>query len=160
MSQGGFTIMDMRVWNVDYAGQEILAPPITQVLVSMRDHALRRLVANVLRADGVVVVEAFDMEATFEELRRSNHLVQAILLDARRDSFETTVEIARLRAIDPNVGLIALNVRRDEAFEGAANRRGALVMQLPMTSRNLRLLWRQTAGNVAHPERVGGSPVL
>src|SRR3954470_25060400 len=140
--------MDMRAWSPAYAGSEILEAPARRVIVSMRDHALRRIVASVLRRDGIDAIEAFDDEQTLEELRRSTpeRRVEAILVDARRDSFAAITTIARMRGCDASLALIALQVRRDDDFALAATNRGAVVLRLPMTSRDLRATLDAAAG--------------
>lgn len=151
--------MDMRAWSPAYAGSEILEPPgfesatrgeaapARRVIVSMRDHALRRIVASVLRRDDIDVIEAFDDPQTLDELRRAtDRRVEAVLVDARRDSFAAITTIAKARAADPGLALIALMVRRDDDFVRAATTRGAVVLRLPMTSRDLRATLDAAAG--------------
>lgn len=157
--------MDMRAWSPAYAGSEILEPPgfdsereraprrgeaapARRVIVSMRDHALRRIVASVLRGDEIDAIEAFDDPQTLDELKRSTaeRRVEAVLVDARRDPFAAITTIAKARAADPSLALIALMVRRDDDFVRAATSRGAVVLRLPMTSRDLRATLDAAAG--------------
>jgi DNA-binding response OmpR family regulator len=115
-------------------------PPERRVLVGMRDHALRRIVSAVLRADGVDAVEAFDETATLHEIRRRlrpDRRFEAVLLDARRDSDSVLATVARIRAADPSLTVMALIVRPDEELVEKATARGAKVLRLPITSRAL-----------------------
>ncbi len=140
--------MDMRAWSPVYAGSEILEPPVRRVLVAMRDHALRRIVASVLRRDGIDAIEAFDENQTLEEIRRvtPDRRIEAVLVDARREPDSVAETIARVRAADSRLSVIALVVRRDDEFVATATSRGAVVLRLPMTSRDLRATLDAAAG--------------
>lgn len=129
--------------------------PGRKVLVSMRDHALRRIVANALRKDGMEVVEAFDEAGALDEMRRrSNRRIEALLLDARRETQSVIAAIARARAVDPRLAIVALVVRCDDEFVAGATDAGAIVLRLPMTSRDLRATLDAAASLAAVAPRV------
>ncbi|HVO31995.1 MAG TPA: hypothetical protein VMV18_14720 [bacterium] len=112
----------------------------------MRDHALRRIVANALRHEGLEVVEAFDEESTREELRRrAARPIDAVLVDARRYPEAAVEWLAELRASDPTLALIALATRAGDDLVASARSHDAEVFQLPMTARDLRATLERAA---------------
>lgn len=107
-----------------------------RVVVSMRDHALRRIVSSVIRGDGGHdVVEAFDEHELFAELARST--VESVVLDARRDPIGALDTLSSLRE-KSRMPVVLVVTKLDESFVGAASRLGASLLRIPVTSNALK----------------------
>ena len=115
-------------------------PPRRRVLIHVKDHGLRRIVAAVLRLDGLDAVEACEREdMLFHANRfRDDEKFEVVICDARREGPKTLSSIGALRRVHPTVPVVLLVVRCDQSFADEAARLGAYLLRLPMTSQELR----------------------
>src|SRR5688500_5098396 len=80
------------------------------VLVATADHAMRKLVASVIRDDGSDAIESLGGAYALVELHRARAAcgVDAVVLDARRDRIAAVRTLEEMRAIDASIGIVVL----------------------------------------------------
>ena len=111
------------------------------VLVAMREHSLRRILAGALRCTGFDVVEAFDDADAIDEIVHADRPFDAILRDGRRDPEAVLDALSRIRHADAEAPVLLLVGRTTHpAFAGEARRLGAELLGLPITATELRAL--------------------
>lgn len=108
------------------------------VLVATADHAMRKLVASVIREDGTDAIESLSGMHALAELHRARAAcgVDAVVLDARRDRIATLRTLEEIRATDSTVGIVVLV--KGAALDATIASCGAVPVAVPLTSRSLR----------------------
>ena len=117
------------------------------VLVAMKEHSLRRILAGTLRTAGHLVVEAFSDAEMTSEIANAPFLFDAVVRDARKDPQAALDGLARLRAADSDVPAFVLVTKATASFAHEARRLGATVLTVPLTAAELR-------GTIAHSARA------
>ncbi len=108
-----------------------------RVVVSMKDHALRRIVSSVMRAGGDLdVVETFDDPELFAELVRTS--VESVVLDARRDPLGALDTLSSIREKSRTPVVLVVMSKVDDAFVDAAGRLGGTLLRIPVTTNALK----------------------
>lgn len=110
-----------------------------RVLVVGARTALRRLIANVYRADGHIALEA-NGDADSMAQSGKEHAVDLALLDARAEP-TATLDIARkLREREPGATIGVVVAQANTSFQLRVRTLGAVVVPLPLRSRVLRTI--------------------
>lgn len=126
------------------------------VLLTMREHGLRRIIAGMLRTSGHTVVEAFDGPDMRSEMAHSDRAFDVILRDARRDPEAVLSDLARLRDDDCHSRAVLLVGHAPEGYAAEAERVGAMLLALPVKAADLRRALEAQTKKPAAPE---GPPV-
>ena len=108
------------------------------VLIAMKEHALRRILAGALRSAGHVVVEAFSDTDMMTEISSAATPFDAVVRDGRRDPECVLDGLVRLRAADSHLPVCILVNRATPSFAMEAHRLGATLLGLPLTAAELR----------------------
>lgn len=108
------------------------------VLITMREHALRRIVAGALRTDGHAVVEAFDWPDMRAEIDQAERPFDVVIRDARRHPDDTLNDVVRLRNAGLATPAIFVVSQVTDGYLSEANRLGVRVLPLPLKAADLR----------------------
>lgn len=120
-----------------------LSAPMPRVLVGIRDHAFRRIIASVL-GEASEVIEACTPDDVLFEVRRStvqdemHRPIHAAVLDARKDPDAVLETLERVRRTHGRIALVVLTGHHaDETFVEATQRLGAHLVKVPLRSHDL-----------------------
>lgn len=105
------------------------------VLVTMKEHGLRRIIAGALRTSGHTVVEAFDEPDMRSEM--SNAEFDVILRDARRHPDAALNDVVRLRNAGCATPAVLLVGSVSDGYASEAERLGALLLPAPLRAADL-----------------------
>lgn len=108
------------------------------VLITMREHSLRRIVAGALRTAGHAVVEAFDEPDMRAEIEHTERPFDVLIRDARRHPDATLNDVVRLRNAGLAMPAIFVVSQVSEGYVSEANRLGVLLLPLPLKAADLR----------------------
>lgn len=115
----------------------LFAQPKPRIVVSMRDHALRRMVAAVMRVDSDLdVIETFGEPDLFAEMSRAP--VESIVIDARRDPIGALDTLSSIRERSRIPVVLVVMSKPDDAFVDAASRLGGSLLRIPVTTSALK----------------------
>ena len=107
------------------------------VLVTMREHGLRRIISGALRTAGHLVVEAFDEPDMRSELEHTSRPFDAVVRDARRYPDATLNDVVRMRNAGLAVPAIFFVSHVTEGYMSEAARLGVSLLPLPLKSSDL-----------------------
>ena len=101
--------------------------------------ALRKLIANVYRAEGHIALEAAGAEDTVAQSGK-NHRVDLALLDGRAEPTATLAIAAKLREREPGATIGVVVASPNTNLRLRVRTAGAMVVPLPLRSRVLRAI--------------------
>lgn len=114
-----------------------------RVLVGIRDHAFRRIIASVL-GEAAEIVEACTPADVLFEVRRSkvddelHRPIHAAVLDARKDPEGVLDTLEHVRRTHGRIALVVLaGHHADDFFVDAVLRQGAHLVKVPLRSHDL-----------------------
>lgn len=113
-----------------------------RVLVVSADHALRKLIASVLRCDGIDAIEAASDADGLAEIHRTRasapwgRPLDVILLDARRGREAALRTLSEVRCADPAARIAVLV--KDASLDAAVDAYAAVPLATPITASSLR----------------------
>ncbi len=113
-----------------------------RILVATSDHAMRKLIASVLRCDGIDAIEAIGDDDALAEVARARasdswgRPLDIVVLDARRDRRSALRTLAEIRGTDASVR-VAVLVKNGELYD-TLSCYGAVPLLTPLTASALR----------------------
>jgi AmiR/NasT family two-component response regulator len=127
-----------------------------RVLVAMREHSLRRIIAGSLRTAGYAVVEAFEEPDMRWEIESTERPFDAVIRDARRSPEATLDEVVRMRDAEIDVPAVFVVSRMSAGFVSEARRLGVTLLPLPLKSSALFV----ALDTLPHPSRASAQRLV